>query len=191
MDTIPSQLVLREYMTKIYVVEELDVFRMRYAVKANSEEEATQLVERNRDSIEMSQKYVGPVPLDVHEVTEDEYVEMLLDECPYYDVWPRQNQLDLIFESEEEPDLIDDGFDVFEDGTKVKVYPGCTSWMKQHDLWLYDDYGQLDSIDGMSGEIVADYTTMPTPHEHYMVDFVVGEDLYRVNVHPEYLRLDD
>ena len=66
-------------------------------------------------------------------------------------------------------------------GDRVKIKPGATSWMKEHNYWLPD---MGENIDGYGGKIVADYTNLPGDDAHFGVnigfDFIVG-------VNPQFL----
>ena len=66
-------------------------------------------------------------------------------------------------------------------GDKARVLEGASDWMKARNYWLPD---MGDSIDGMVGEVVADYTKFPGDDCHYGLD--LGEK-GMVGVNPQWL----
>ena len=60
-------------------------------------------------------------------------------------------------------------------GDYVKVKKGASKWMKERNYWL-ECMG--DSIDGMIGEIVGDYTDLSGDDSHFAVDlrleYIIG-----------------
>ena len=66
-------------------------------------------------------------------------------------------------------------------GSIVVVANGGSEWMKSRNYWL-DIMG--DTIDGLSGVIVADYTDLPGDDSHFGVDLGFGID---IGVNPKWL----
>ena len=60
----------------LYIVDCIGTYRMRYAVKCKSEEEAIDCVtQEDVDLIELSQKWLGQTIFDVRECDEVEFLE--------------------------------------------------------------------------------------------------------------------
>ena len=68
-------------------------------------------------------------------------------------------------------------------GDRVRIIEGATDWMKKHNYWL-EDMGQ--SIDGLYGQIVDDYSYLPNNDCHFSIN--IGFD-FHVGVHPMWLIL--
>ena len=68
-------------------------------------------------------------------------------------------------------------------GDLVVVQEGASEWMKDHGYWL-DDMG--DSIDGLIGPLVEDYTTLPNDASHWGVE--LGFE-YVVGINPKFIML--
>jgi len=62
-------------MSKIYIVETVSMFRMAYAIKADSHEEAQTTFLKTEEPREFGQDHVGETVFTVQEVTEQEYIE--------------------------------------------------------------------------------------------------------------------
>ncbi len=67
-------------------------------------------------------------------------------------------------------------------GQAVIVKNGASRWMKSHDYWLPD---MGDSIDGMRGQVVSDYTHLRGADAHYGI--ALDEAMPEVGVHPDFL----
>jgi len=65
-------------------------------------------------------------------------------------------------------------------GDFVKVKSGASEWMKSKDYWM-DSYP--DSIDGLIGEVIFDYTHFKGDDAHYSVE-IDGHD---IGINPRWL----
>lgn len=68
-------------------------------------------------------------------------------------------------------------------GDIVTIKNGATKWMKEYNYWL-ESMG--DSIDGLYGDIINDYTDLPGTACHFEVN--IGFE-YGLGVHPQWLEL--
>ncbi len=80
---------------KIYIVEAISMFRMRYAVRCQSAEHATDTVVM-QEAQEMSQLHLDEVVSNVREVTEAEYLAMYDADNDYLKDWPAEKKLGMI-----------------------------------------------------------------------------------------------
>ena len=64
---------------------------------------------------------------------------------------------------------------------KVRILEGASAWMKSYGYW--PDY-MPETIDGMYGIVVGDYTEYPGTDCHYAVDF---DEYGYIGVHPHWL----
>jgi hypothetical protein len=80
---------------KIYIVEAISMFRMRYAVRCQSAEHATDTVVM-QEAQEMSQQHLDEVVSNVREVTEAEYLAMYDADNDYLKDWPAEKKLGMI-----------------------------------------------------------------------------------------------
>ena len=70
----------------LYIVDCIGTYRMRYAVKCKSEEEAIDCVtQEDVDLIELSQKWLGQTIFDVRECDEVEFLEIFDNDNGYFD----------------------------------------------------------------------------------------------------------
>lgn len=86
---------------KLYVVDVMSTFRMRYVVKARSEEHALDEVvmeEHNTDFKEFSQEHIGTHIFSSREVTEEQYLELFDKDNDYLKGWTKEQKLDSINE---------------------------------------------------------------------------------------------
>jgi hypothetical protein len=67
-------------------------------------------------------------------------------------------------------------------GQAVTVKKGASSWMKSRGYWLPD---MGESIDGMRGQVVSDYTHLRGADAHYGI--ALDEARPEVGVHPDLL----
>jgi hypothetical protein len=68
-------------------------------------------------------------------------------------------------------------------GDKVRIKDGASAWLKERNYWI-DDWPE--SIDGMIGKIINDYTKLYGDDSHYEIDTVPG-----CGVHPKWLSFDE
>ena len=86
---------------KLYVVDVMSTFRMRYVVKARSEEHALDEVvmeEHNTDFKEFSQEHIGTHIFSSRELTEEQYLELFDKDNDYLKGWTKEQKLDSINE---------------------------------------------------------------------------------------------
>jgi hypothetical protein len=84
---------------KLYVVDVMSTFRMRYVVEAKEEDHAWDEVvcnEHNTDFKEFSQVHVGTHIFSSREITEDEYFELFEKDNAYLSKWSAEQKLALI-----------------------------------------------------------------------------------------------
>jgi hypothetical protein len=78
---------------KLYLVETISIFRMRYAIEAKNEEHALEEVTMNatgdcNDKWEdFSQKHIEEVIISSREITKKEYIEIYDKDNAYFKVW--------------------------------------------------------------------------------------------------------
>ncbi len=70
---------------------------------------------------------------------------------------------------------------LFAVGDVVQIKPGASAWMKAHNYWIAD---WPESIDGMTGTILHDYTQYAGNDCHYEVAI---EGVAGCGVHPQWL----
>lgn len=69
-------------------------------------------------------------------------------------------------------------------GATVRILPGASDWMKAHNFWIND---WPESIDGMIGTILHNYTEYPkNDFSHYEVQL---EGVTGCGVHPQWLEM--
>lgn len=66
-----------------FLVEAISVHRMRYAVEADSSEEAGRVINEKYIPIELSQKHLGEHVSSVKEFTKTEIIKTYLDDNPH------------------------------------------------------------------------------------------------------------
>lgn len=86
---------------KIYFVDTVTIFRIRYAFHAESAEKAREkFYELDKDEYEsiteFSQKHLGEKVSDIREVTQKQYLLDFDTDNDYLKSWPKQKKLDLI-----------------------------------------------------------------------------------------------
>lgn len=84
---------------KLYVVDVMSTFRMRYVVEANSEEHALDEVvmeEHNTDFKEFSQEHIGTHIFASREVTKEQYLELFDKDNDYLKGWTEEQKLNMI-----------------------------------------------------------------------------------------------
>jgi len=81
--------------TKIYIVEAISMFRMRYAVRCQSAEHAMDTVTMN-EAEEMSQHHLQEVISSARAVTESEYLELYDQDNDYLSSWPAEKKLSYV-----------------------------------------------------------------------------------------------
>ena len=63
-------------MSKLYLVETVSSFRMCYAVKADSQEEAEKILLGELEPREFGQVHIGENTFAVHEISAEEYIQL-------------------------------------------------------------------------------------------------------------------
>lgn len=84
---------------KLYIVETVSMFRMRYVVEALEEEHANDEVVcelGNTDFQEFSQHHVDEVITGSREITKEEYIKMFDKDNDYLATWPEEQKLRFI-----------------------------------------------------------------------------------------------
>ena len=84
---------------KLYIVETVSMFRMRYVVEALEEEHANDEVVcglGNTDFQEFSQHHVDEVITGSREITKEEYIKMFDKDNDYLAKWPEEQKLGFI-----------------------------------------------------------------------------------------------
>lgn len=86
---------------KLYVIDVMSTFRMRYVVEARSEEHALDEVvmeEHNIDFKEFSQEHIGTHIFASREVTKEQYLELFDKDNDYLKGWTEEQKLNMINE---------------------------------------------------------------------------------------------
>ena len=94
-DKSVEETVKVEPETKLYIVEAISMFRMRYAVRCQSAEHAMDTVTMN-EAEEMSQHHLQEVISSAREVTEAEYLELYDQDNDYLSSWPAEKKLEYV-----------------------------------------------------------------------------------------------
>jgi hypothetical protein len=84
---------------KLYVVDVMSTFRMRYVVEAECEEHALDEVvmeENNTDFKEFSQEHIGTHIFASRELTKAQYLELFDKDNHYLKNWTDEQKLDMI-----------------------------------------------------------------------------------------------
>lgn len=84
---------------KLYVVDVMSTFRMRYVVEAREEEHAWDEVtmeEYNVDFKEFSQEHIGTHIFSSREISKKEYLELFNKDNAYLGTWTDKQKLDFI-----------------------------------------------------------------------------------------------
>lgn len=93
----------------IYIVDTISTFNIKYAVHANSREEAMEYVSRKAnlnslDIVELSQSHLGEVVKDAHRSTKKEYFKLFDELNDYLKTWTKEKKLEMINEVDYEDD---------------------------------------------------------------------------------------
>lgn len=84
-------------MKKIYLIETISMFRLRYGVEADNETDAAALVAAGgEDLIEMSQEHLGEIGSSCWEIDKDEFVQIWDDDNDYAKSWTVEKKLKYI-----------------------------------------------------------------------------------------------
>jgi len=84
---------------KIYFVDTVSIFRMRYAIRAESAEKAREKfneLDKNESITEFSQKHLGEKVSDIREVNQKQYLLDFDTDNAYLKSWSKQKKLDFI-----------------------------------------------------------------------------------------------
>jgi hypothetical protein len=87
--------------TKLYLIETVSMFRMRYVVEARSEEHAMDEVTMhasggNRELHEFSQHHIDEVISSGRELSQEQYMELFDKDNDYLKSWTAEQKLDFI-----------------------------------------------------------------------------------------------
>ena len=93
---------------KLYLVETVSMFRMRYVVEAEEAEHANDEVVCNNDHLEeFSQKHIDESVWDTKEISEKEYIDLFNKDNDYLISWKKDAKMALInvidYEKNEKP----------------------------------------------------------------------------------------
>lgn len=86
----------RKKDNKLYLVEKLDVFRMRYVVNANNPVDAIDATSDINNPKEFSQKALDSIVNSVREITKEEYLKLFDIDNDYLSSWDEGKKLDFI-----------------------------------------------------------------------------------------------
>lgn len=84
---------------KIYFVDTVSIFRMRYAIRAESAEKAREKfneLDKSESITEFSQKHLGEKVSDIREVNQKQYLLDFDTDNAYLKSWSKQKKLDFI-----------------------------------------------------------------------------------------------
>jgi hypothetical protein len=82
--------------TKLYLVDAISTFRIRYVVRAASIEDAQHQVKIDGEIKEFSQKHISEEPIDVRVIDEKEYLELFNKDNDYLKSWDKNQKLRLV-----------------------------------------------------------------------------------------------
>jgi len=82
--------------TKLYLVETMSTFKMRYVIRATSQENAINEVENAEEIKEFSQKHIDESIWDTRELSEKEYLELFDKDNDYLKSWKKDAKMMLI-----------------------------------------------------------------------------------------------
>ena len=85
--------------SKLYVVDVVSTFRMRYVVEAKSEDHALDeyvMNENNIDFKEFSQHHIGTHIFSSQEIDKEKYLKLFDQDNSYLSKWPDEDKLNLI-----------------------------------------------------------------------------------------------
>lgn len=89
--------MIKNKNSRLYLVENVSVFRTRYAVEAESIEEAENEVKTNMELAELGQRHLSEVHVSSREITHEEVVNLFFEDTPYLrDVWSNKTVLELV-----------------------------------------------------------------------------------------------
>ena len=82
---------------KLYLVETVSMFRMRYVVEAEEAEHANdEVVCNNADLEEFSQKHIDESIITTREITPDEYIKIFDEDNDYLKEWTDVQKMQFI-----------------------------------------------------------------------------------------------
>ena len=82
---------------KLYLVETVSMFRMRYVVEAKEAEHANdEVVCNNSDLEEFSQKHIDESIITTREITPDEYIKIFDEDNDYLKEWTDVQKMQFI-----------------------------------------------------------------------------------------------
>ena len=81
---------------KLYLVETMSTFKMRYVIRATSQENAINEVENAEEIKEFSQKHIDESIWDTKELSEKEYLELFDKDNDYLKSWEKDAKMMLI-----------------------------------------------------------------------------------------------
>lgn len=81
---------------KLYVVETMSTFKIRYVVRAKSEQDANDEVILAKEIKEFSQKHIDESIWDTKELSEKEYLELFDKDNDYLKSWKKDAKMGLI-----------------------------------------------------------------------------------------------
>ena len=81
---------------KLYLVETMSTFKMRYVIRATSQENAINEVENAEEIKEFSQKHIDESIWDTKELSEKEYLELFDKDNDYLKSWKKDAKMMLI-----------------------------------------------------------------------------------------------
>jgi len=85
---------------KLYLVETVNIFRHRYAVKAENIEQAKTLVNNNALE-ELSQEHIQELVISSREINEAEYLDIFDNDNDYLKSWTKEQKLSMISRTKE------------------------------------------------------------------------------------------
>ena len=81
---------------KLYVVDTISTFRIRYVVRAKSEQDANDEVILAKEIKEFSQKHIDESVWDTKEISEKEYIDLFNKDNDYLISWKKDAKMALI-----------------------------------------------------------------------------------------------
>lgn len=81
------------HKTKLYLVETMSTFKIRYVIRATSQENAMNEVTNAEEIKEFSQKHIDESIWDTKEISEKEYIELFDEDNDYLKSWKKDKMM--------------------------------------------------------------------------------------------------
>jgi len=85
----------------IQIVETISIFRMRYAIRTDNQDIASEMVLSDKVDAEMSQKHIAENITSIREVSQEEYIKLFDEDNPWSKIWTTERKLKELFETDD------------------------------------------------------------------------------------------